>query len=211
MLRWLFLLLLLANALLFFWYAQQQRVEQEVNVSRVGNLRLLSELGADEVLPARERVCLSYGPVSSARDAQRLLSLLADEPVSAQAVALPPAIVGYRLTLPLPADNAARIELLDALARQGWVPETRGGRLSLGTFADPVALQAVRNELSAVLRARTEVVPVRAPESLFEIRVEHLSGYEISNKINQLIQSSWPEIKIEKNPCKGVASPRSDQ
>jgi len=211
MLRWLFLLLLLANALLFFWYAQQQPSGQETTASNQGNLRLLSELPHDEILPARERECLSYGPVPSQSDAQRLIALLADEPVSATAMPLPPAIVGYRLTLPLPADAAARIELLDELARQGWVPETRGGRLSLGTFADLEALQRVRDTLSPALAERTEAVPNQASNGAWEVRVQHLSGYKIPNKINQLIRSSWSDIKIEKKPCKGVARPRSDQ
>ncbi len=211
MLRWLFLLLLLANALLFFWYAQQQAARAEPEAVNVGSLRLLSELNGDEVLPARERVCLSYRPLSDEYDARRLLRLLADEPVSAEAVELEPAIAGYRLTLPLPAEAAARIELLDELARQGWVPESRGAQLSFGSFADMAALQEVRAALPQPLRGRTQVAPVRAEKALWAVRVKHLSGYEISSEINQLIKTSWPGINIEKNPCEGVASPEVDQ
>lgn len=210
-LRWLFLLLLLANALLFFWYAQRQAVERPRSSASVGDLRLLSELSGDEVLPARERVCLTYGPLSSRTEAQRLIELLRNEPVTAEAAGLPPAIIGYRLILPLPADTAARIRLLDDLARQGWVPESRGGQLSFGTFSDPRVLQQTRGTLPQTIRSRTEVVPVRAANGVWQVYVKHLSGYEISNEINQLVQSSWPGIKIEKNPCEGVATPRSDQ
>ncbi|MBV1787912.1 hypothetical protein KQ940_07565 [Marinobacterium sp. D7] len=213
MLRWLFLLLLLANTLLFFWYAQQRAAEHKpaVAASKGVGLRLLSELPPNEVLPARERVCLSYAPLSSRYEAQRLVSVLSSEPVSAEAVQLPPAITGWRLVLPLPADAAQRIELLDSLAREGWVPESRGGLLSFGRFSDQSALQGARSRLPAALRERVRVEEILADEALWQVRVKHLAGYEISSEINRLVAASWPGIKIEKNDCEGVASPQGDQ
>ncbi|GGC09778.1 hypothetical protein GCM10011352_40360 [Marinobacterium zhoushanense] len=213
MLRWLFLLLLLANALLFFWYAQQRAAEPEVKVSTSGGagLRLLSELPANEVLPARERVCLSYAPLSSQYEAQRLESVLASEPVSTETVRLPAVVIGWRLVLPLPADAAQRIELLDALAREGWVPESRGGLLSFGRFPDLVSLNGVRNRLPPDLRERVQAEEIVADEAFWQVRVKHLAGYEISSEINQLVAASWPGIKIEKNDCEGVATPKGDQ
>lgn len=212
MLRWLFLLLLLANALVFFWYAQQRAAQREPQVApAIGELRLLSELDGGEILPARERVCLGFAPLARQADAERLIRLLADQPVTARAIRLPAAIIGYRLTLPLPADTAARVALLDDLARQGWVPESRGGLLSFGTFSDLAELERVRAELPPALGLRTELRAIRATSAPWEVRVEHLSGYEISNEINKLILASWPGIKIEKKPCEGVASPQIDQ
>jgi len=213
MLRWLFLLLLLANTLLFFWYAQQHAAAPEFAepVAEGAGLRLLSELPADEVLPARARVCLSYAPLSSQYEAQRLASVLASEPVSTSVLPLPAAVTGWRLVLPLPADAGRRIELLDGLAREGWVPESRGGTLSFGRFSDPVALKKARGGLSPALRERTRVEEILADETLWEVRVKYLAGYEISSEINRLVAASWPGIKIEKNGCEGVASPQVDQ
>jgi len=47
MLRWVFLLLLLANALVFFWYAQQHKAQVQYQVpSQPSELDLLHELPA---------------------------------------------------------------------------------------------------------------------------------------------------------------------
>ncbi|KEA63439.1 hypothetical protein ADIMK_2218 [Marinobacterium lacunae] len=209
MLRWLFLLLLLANTLLFFWYAQQHAATPKwAGSERPGvGLRLLSELEPGEVLPARERLCLLYAPLNSRYEAQRLMSVLASEPVGTEVVSLPPAVIGWQLVLPLPADASERIALLDALAVQGWVPESRGGQLSFGRFADRAALDEVRTGLPTALRGKVRVEQIRAEDSAWAVRVTHLAGYEISSEINQLIAASWPGIKIEKNDCEGVASP----
>lgn len=210
MLRWIFLLLLLANTLLFFWYAQQHARMPDTGAAPIREgvgLRLLSELSSDEVLPARERVCLDYGPLNSRYEAQRLVSVLSSEPVSAEAKPLPPQVVGWRLVLPLPADAARRIALLDNLAKEGWVPESRGAMLSFGRFEDPAALNRARETLPQSLRDSARSEPITAAESAWEVRVKHLSGYEISSEINQLVLASWPGIKIEKNGCEGVATP----
>ncbi|WP_432696874.1 hypothetical protein ACQUQP_00500 [Marinobacterium sp. YM272] len=212
--RWFFLLLLLANALLFFWYAQRQaaapRVVDNARVE-VGDLRLLSELPAGERLPARARVCFSYQPLNSAADAQRLVAMLESEPVSASAARLPAEVVGWRLDLPLPADPARRIALLDALAREGWVPESRGASLSLGRFDSVEALDAFRALLPEAIAERATRAEISAESGRWAVRVEHLAGYKISSEIKQLVARSWPGIKVEKNACEGVASPRGDQ
>ncbi|WP_027855577.1 hypothetical protein [Marinobacterium litorale] len=201
MMRWLFLMLLLANALLFLWYAQQQVEPAPEHTSEHSEIRLLKELPVDAVLPARERICLSYQPLADRYDAERLATLLKDEPVSAEVAPLPPAVIGYRLTLPLPATADARIQLLDRLAEGGWVPETRGGALSFGTFNDREALERVRGELPRPLQVQTRVQPVEAQDGTWEVRVKHLSGYKISSEIKQVIENGWPEIKVKKNAC----------
>ncbi|SEG77677.1 hypothetical protein [Marinobacterium lutimaris] len=212
--RWFFLLLLLANALLFFWYAQRQAaapVAADNADVAVGDLRLLNELDAGDRLPARERVCFDYTSLSSESEAQRLLRMLEPEPVTAQASPLPAEVVGWRLVLPLPADSARRIALLDELAQQGWVPESRGANLSFGSFDNRAALDAVRQQLPADIGARTRVLEQTAERGRWEVRVSHLAGYEISSEIKQLVLRTWPGIKVEKNGCEGVASPRSDK
>lgn len=212
MLRWLFLLLLLCNALLFFWFAQRHAALTEPVAwpPPLGELRLLSELPPGTVLPARARVCQRYQPLATAWDAERLVRLLMQQSVSAQARPMPDVVIGYRLALPLPADAARRIALLDQLALAGWVPESRGSQLSFGLAQTETEAQALRDSLPAELRELVGVVEERQPDGRYEVQVVHLAGYEISNEINRLIENSWPGIKIEKNPCQGVASPEVD-
>ncbi len=212
--RWFFLLLLLANALLFFWYAQRQAAAPAAAENKdvaVGELRLLAELPAQERLPARERVCFSYAPLNSRSEAQRLVGMLESEPVTAEPEPLPAEVTGWRLVLPLPADSARRIALLDELAQEGWVPESRGSNLSLGSFDDRAALEDLRRQLPAAIAARTEVLEQTSSRGRWEVRIKHLAGYEISSEIKQLVARSWPGIKVEKNGCEGVASPGGDQ
>lgn len=212
--RWFFLLLLLANALLFFWYAQRQAaapVAAENEDVAVGELRLLSELPAREKLPARERICFSYAPLNSETEARRLVRMLEAEPVTAEPEPLPAEVIGWRLVLPLPADSARRIALLDELAQQGWVPESRGSILSFGNFDNRQALEALRQQLPAAIASRTQVQEQAAERGRWQVRVRHLAGYEISSEIKQLVSRSWPGIKVEKNGCEGVASPRGDK
>lgn len=213
MLRWTFLLLLLANALLFFWFAQQHVAPAPVEMRSPGvaRLKLLSELGPGEVLPARQRVCLVYAPLSSQAEAQSLVQLLDREQVSAEAVALPPQAEGYRLSLSLPADSDRRVKMLDELAAAGWVPESHGSEMLFGHYASRETAQAAHDSLPDELKAHVSLAPEFGSETRYEVHVSHLVGYEISSEINGLIESSWPGVKIEKKPCEGVASPRGDQ
>lgn len=212
--RWFFLLLLLANALLFFWYAQRQAaapVAAENADVAVGELRMLSELSSQERLPARERICFSYAPLNSEAEANRLVGMLESEPVTAEAEPLPAEVVSWQLVLPLPADTPRRIALLDELAREGWVPESRGSSLSFGSFNSRSKLDELRQQLPQAIADRTEVLEQMSNRGRWEVRVKHLAGYEISSEIKQLVSRSWPGIKVEKNGCEGVASPRGDQ
>ncbi len=214
MLRWAFLLLLLADALLFFWYAQQRLTyvpAEQVERAGVARIRLLSELSPGERLPARERVCLRYAPLSTAYEAERLVQLLMQHSVSASARPLPEQVVGYHLQLPLPADSVRRIAVLDKLAEQGWVPESRGGQLSFAADTSREAVERVRDGLPEELRVSILIVEEKQQDGRYEVAATHLVGYEISNEINQLIENSWPGIKIEKNTCEGVATPQGDQ
>lgn len=213
MLRWVFLLILLANSLLFFWYAQKyyftESKSQPDFKPRV--LRLPSELQPGETLQARPRECAIFLPLASEYEASRLAELLAERGFATEFRAMPPIEDGVRVEYPLPADADARIRVLDDLARAGWVPETRDGALVLGSYKSESLAKESLSTLPKAVVDKARIKPVMRASGDFEVHTSYLIGYEISNEIKQLISDSWPGVKFEKNLCERVASPRVDQ
>lgn len=213
MLRWIFLLIVLANALLFFWYAQTYHFSRAETPKdfKPSVLRLPSELNPGEVLESRERECAVYSPLASEYEASRLASVLEQQGYAVDFGLMPEVADGVRLEIPLPADAQSRIRLLDDLARVGWVPESRDGVLVLGNYADEAALAKVRSSLPDNISKRARGREVMRQSGDFEVRTSYLAGYEIGSEIKQLISQSWPGVKFEKNPCEGVATPLDHQ
>lgn len=213
MLRWLVLLLMLANSLLLFWYAQKYRFAEPDRLPDINPklLRMPTELDAFEVLIPRTRECALYLDLSSEYEARRLVELLATRGYAAAVEPMPARLVGLRLDYPLPADAEARIRVLDRLARSGWVPETRDGALVLGAYESEAELAAVKQQLPEDIASGTRVRRVLAPSGQFQVAVSYLIGYEITSEINQIVKNGWPGIKFEKKVCSGVASSKVDQ
>lgn len=213
MLRWLFLLILLANSLLFFWYAQKYHFAPVTSQPdfKPSALRLPSEISPSETLEPRPRECASFAPLASDYEAARLEQLLSERGFLAKKRSLPPVVDGVSLDLPLPADAEARINILDELARAGWVPETRDGALVLGRYSNREAASEVQASLPSQIASRTRVKPVMRVSSEYAVETSYLIGYEISSEIKQLITQSWPGVIFQKNVCEGVATPQIDQ
>lgn len=213
MLRWLFLIVLLANSLLFFWYAQKYHFTPTSSQPdfKPAALRMPNELGANEILEPRPKECARFSPLSSDYEAARLAELLEQNGFVAEINALPPVEDGVSLDLPLPADAESRIRILDELARVGWVPESRDGALVLGRYPDADAAKALQASLPQDISARTRIKSVMRATGDYSVETTYLIGYEISSEIKQLISNSWPGIIFEKNLCEGVATPQVDQ
>lgn len=213
MLRWVFLLILLVNSLLFFWYAQKYHFTESKSQPdfKPKVLRLPSELQPGETLVARPRECGLFMPLASEFEASRLADLLIERGFAAEFKPMPPVEDGVRVEYPLPADAEARIQVLDDLARAGWVPESRDGALVLGSYPNVSVAQQMLGDLPKVVVDKARVKPVLRASGDFEVHTSYLIGYEISSEIKQLISDSWPGVKFEKNLCERVASPRVDQ
>ncbi len=213
--RWLALLLLLMNALLLFWYAQQQAVESpDVSTEQISRLRLLHELGGGEVLSPRERVCYQLGDFVSRMEADVASIRLQERGFDTQIVTAPPFVLGYRLRLPRPAEPGAQLALLDRLALAGWVPQTQGGDFVLGPFMGAEALQRARAErtaIHAVLALELELDPILDDAPGFRIQASSAEGQMDETRLARMMVVGWPGIKIEKKLCEGVAQPQSDQ
>jgi hypothetical protein len=154
MLRWLVLLVLLGNALLFLWYAQEYRFTDTLRQSdiRPAAIRLPDELGESESLLMRPRECGYFQPLETDYEAERLLAQLEEYDVDLAYEKIPPIALGWRVELPLPADADRRVALLDQLASLGWVPESRDGALVMGVYPDDAAVNELYLQFPEDLR-----------------------------------------------------------
>lgn len=215
MLRWLALLLLLLDALVLLWYAQQRPPAQPTPASeQISRLRLLHELGGGETLPLRARECFLIGPFASSTEAETAQRWLLQRGFDSVAEPAPPALLGYHLRLPRPAEPEARLALLDRLALAGWVPQTRDGDFVLGPFLGEQARQQARAEQQAiaeVLSLPLQLEPLHDTTPRLQLRVTAAEGADNAGRLQALAGAGWPGIKIEKKSCEGVAHPESDQ
>ncbi len=217
MLRWLFLLLLLANAVVLLWAALLQReprvaspevVVQGVEVRLLsevepGQLRTLSEAGVDQAL------CVSYVGLSARSDADQVAQLM-------QRYGLAPVVeqetvrraAGFELVLTVPQDAQERIALIERLQALGVVPESspRGAQLLLGRYDFEAEAEAAREPFLGIGLA-PELRVLERLDELFEVVLPVDSDRNLFNKINRVLQQSHPDVKIEKKLCKGVATP----
>ncbi|GAA0699380.1 hypothetical protein GCM10009104_30180 [Marinobacterium maritimum] len=215
MMRWVALLLLLLNALMLLWYAQQQSAETPEMVSeQISRLRLLHELGGGETLQPRAQECYQLGAFGSRAEVATAVERLQERGFDTEVEPAAPAVLGYRLRLPRPAEPAAQLELLDRLALAGWVPQTRDGDFVLGPFMGEDALRQARAEreaIHAVLKLELQQEPILDDTPGFQILAAIAEGHMDEARLAQLMAAGWPGIKIEKKLCEGVAQPQSDQ
>jgi len=213
MLRWLLLMILLANSLMFLWYAQQYRFSETVRNPdiRPAELRLSSELEGAEPFVARQKQCVRFLPLKTIVEAQQLVTLLDSYQLDASINKEPPRQDGVRLSIPMPADSLSRISLLDELALLGWVPEVRDGSLFLGVYKNDEEVEDVIKGLSSPLASKARVAPNVSNEERFSVAFSYLQGFEIDQQLIDLVEESWPGVGIEKKRCLGVATHNTDQ
>ncbi|MBP0050029.1 hypothetical protein H9C73_14970 [Marinobacterium sp. AK62] len=215
MLRWLALLLVLANALLLFWFGQQQQQDAQVKVpDELTRLRLLHELGPDKALEARSLQCYRLGSFMTEAEIARAGERLEARGFEVNTIPATPSVIGYRLRVPVPPDADARIRLLDELALAGWVPQTRDGYFILGPFVGEQAEAEARTEqqaLVSVLGMEVKRVPMEDPNPGLDLIAAMPEGEDFVPLLQQMMRAGWPGIKIEKKSCEGLAQPQSDQ
>ena len=213
MLRWLVLLVLLANALLFLWYAQEYRFVDTVRQSdiRPAALRLPSELNEGEELVLRPRECGYFQPLESDYEAERLLTQLEGYGVDLAYEKIPPVAQGWRVELPLPADAERRVTLLDQLASLGWVPESRDGALVMGVYPDDTAVDELFLQFPDDLQSKLRKKVNYTQSDAFRVAVSYLQGFEFDQELIETVATQWPGAQFEKKPCEGVATLKPDQ
>ncbi|MCV6588778.1 MAG: hypothetical protein OIF57_07105 [Marinobacterium sp.] len=225
--RWLFVFLMLANAIVLFWYASTQpRAQSDVVLDDTGlGLPLVSEMPESQLLarvdPVRQGLvsltpsetvsCFVIGETYQLATAQRIMNFFSERGQNAfiNQRALPRPI-GHEVILAAPDGDAARLSMLSQLDQMGIEPESRmeNGRLQfvVGTFVEK---EMASRQLRQLKRIRTgmRINTVSVNDWSYSVQINGPFDHEISSKINGIVRKAYPSIKIEKKLCKGVASP----
>jgi|GEM_PF-1542356 len=217
MMRWVCLLLLLANALVFFWYALQQRTAQRDDyVEPEVSLKLLSEIDVRRLTPLTSEAerthsnaeCLVFTG-SGQVDADGLVSFLQQQGLeverSSEEQLLP---VGTELVLPSGMEASERVKAIEAFERIDLVLQSSSDQidaaLSAGVFNDPARLALIaawgaENGVQLVSRS------VERSSLRYRLQVRLGFDQKMATKINKVVAAAYPDAKIEKKVCQGVA------
>lgn len=159
--------------------------------------------------------CVRIGEVLSQLTAERLVDFLSERGFDAFIDQVQhQQVVGYRVEMQSPDGDGARIQLLDRLAQASIVPESRmdNGRLvfvlrRFDRYEDAEAFAGVLR----VLDLLPELRPIEEPTYTYFVRYQLGSDHKISSKINVIVKKAYPDLKIEKKRCEGVASLGGDR
>ena len=221
MMRWLFILLLLVNALYFGWQMRQQQarpavVEQFDGVSRI---RMLGEVDQSLLLlrqavaPDDSRRCDVLVGVKSLPVAELLQQRLQE--LQVRSVIKPmdeERVLAYELVLRQPATDDAKHSMLQNLQQMGLGAEVAEMNQEMvyivGRYATRTELNSARERMIGLFNP--DMYQVVGKRDLFEVWLEvdafKQNSEQSSNKINDLMGSLPAGIKIEKKLCKRVAS-----
>ncbi|MBY4676883.1 hypothetical protein [Marinobacterium arenosum] len=228
--RWLFLFLMLANAILLFWYAQQSVVPDRGRESAAEGLPLAlvseqppaalrSVVGEGAAVDGErpELPCFMIGVIDNTLTAERIVEFFSVRGYRARInQQSDERVVGYQVGLPAPDGDAARVALLRQLDAAGVVPESRmvQGRLQfvLARYASERQAADFVAGLAAKLAPDLQpaISPVQQLDWTYLVQIDGPFDQEMSSKINAIVRKAYPELKIEKKLCKGVALPRGD-
>lgn len=224
--RWLFILLLLVNAVYFSW---QMQSSEELHIAKpvpadVARLRLLSEVDQSLLLSRelpQQKVqevqevslaqswCQVIEGIASLNDAEELqLKLLAAGVESSISVSDEEQVLAYELIVRQPSAAEADVALLSNIKAMGLaverIPLNGGSAYILGRYGKRSEVNQAQERLSGVLRS--EIYQVVSKDGLYQVWIDNDEVSETPNKINDLREYFQHGIKIEKKVCKGVAS-----
>lgn len=221
-LRWVFILIVLANAILFLWYALQSRgynLEQIVT-DGVERILLLSELEDPEPrtgsmlkqTPAAE-ICFIADGISQRGDATLLVDYLDGYKIRSEVEQYGVETqLGYEVIAPAPDDAKKRLEFLQLLDELELVPESR--RLADGSLIF-VLLRTESNALAAEsiaiwgeLISSLELRSLTRDEAAYRVSITLPETHELASSLGTQIAKGFPLIKISKKLCERVAKPK---
>ncbi|WP_415889539.1 hypothetical protein ACMXYV_16710 [Neptuniibacter sp. SY11_33] len=217
MFRWLFLFLLLANAVLLFWHSIQ--LEPEANEisdtpQQLSTLKLVAEMDQStldrlKVDSADQKECIWFTGFDSDVKAAAVTQFIVGLGGQAEYKVIDTVATDYVIVISLPQDLEKRLALMDYLEKQ-----------KLSEVGDELldfeySLEGYRTKESAVEQvtalSRIEI------DSRIEMRESNKKHYivtmdapidrNLSNKIKEIVKENYSFIKIEKKLCKRVAKP----
>lgn len=217
MFRWLFLFLLLANAVLLFWHSIQiepQVIEASDTRKQLNTLKLVAEMDQDaleklKVEKSSQRECLWFAGFETDVKAAAVTQFIVGLGGQAEYKAKEVAVASYVVVISLPEDLKKRLALMDYLENKG-LSEVGDELLDF-----EYSLEGYSNKESAV--EQVKVLSSLAIDSRVEKRESTGTRYvvvmdasvdrNLSSKIKEIVKENYYFIKIEKKLCKGVAKP----
>ena len=232
MLRWLFLFLVLINALVLFWYSLSQNeaagltatakpveaIKAKKDALHFQQLKLLSEVD-ESLLQSRSKdrqvtqitsECIYFTGFESEISAQAVVKFVAEQGYSAQFVTdIVTTIDSYYLTVSVPVDLIPRLSLLTVLEDMGS-PVTEDDLVAGGSIK--VVEGATKSQAEKAMThikqrghsAKLQTVERSTPR--YTVVVKEEFGRKLSKEIKEVVQESYSFSKIEKKVCTGVAS-----
>ncbi|WP_286240396.1 hypothetical protein [Neptuniibacter halophilus] len=212
MFRWLFMFLLLANAILLLWFSLQVEQGSKPALKQydgVNTLRLVTEM---EPAQLQRRVrdvryeCTDFIGFARVEQADAVVRFLHERGYVVQRLEAEP-VQEVVLAILLPEGLDARLRLVEYLETQGSVlatDELLEFEYLLTGFADRSEAEQ-RQEVLRSLGLESEVRLGQAQGNAYTVRVIDQIDRKLSNEIKEIVQKSYSLRKIEKKLCKGVA------
>ncbi|WP_415899441.1 hypothetical protein [Neptuniibacter sp. QD48_11] len=217
MFRWLFLFLLLANAVLLFWHSIQ--LEPETNKTsearqQLNTLKLVTEMdqGALEKLKAEkssQQECLWFAGFETDVKAAAVTQFIVGLGGQAEYKAIEVAVASYVVVISLPEDLKKRLALMDYLENKGLSEvgdELLDFEYSLEGYSNKeLAVEQVKVLSSLAIDSRVE--KRESTGTRYVVVMDASVDRNLSSKIKEIVKENYYFIKIEKKLCKGVAKP----
>lgn len=217
MFRWLFLFLLLANAVLLFWHSIQ--IDPETNQvegarTQLNSLKLVAEMDqrAIEKLKLKksdQKECYWFTGFESDVKAAAVTQFIVGLGGKAEYETAKGAAVEYVIVISLPQDLEKRLALMDYLERNGLSEvgdELLDFEYSLdGYHNKKLAIEQVEALSSMAIKSRIE--ERESNKNHYVVVMDSPIDRNLSNKIKEIVQENYSLIKIEKKLCKRVAKP----
>lgn len=219
-LRWLFLFLVLANALILLWYSSfvaEEKVPVASKAQQLESIRLLSEIdpGALKLKGVQAKSepeeCITFSAISQKQVRDWLVSQARAEGLITEAFAESDTESLYVIKVDVVDADYSRLALVDYLRESrglevGLQDLEPGALYVLGRFADRTEAE---KELQQVVIAGVPAYLVleKIEDTQYRVVIYEETGRKLSSEIKGLVAERYSDIKITKKVCERVARP----
>ncbi len=211
--RWLIVLLLLANVIVFAWYSQGVSPDRLVGSEDKGVVRLLAEVNADDLLrrdtgaagesPKIELSCAVISGLYTDEEAAQVFEALQGYDLDGLLRdRRKDEVLGYEVSVSLPLS----VLQLERLRAEGFTLRKFNQQM-VAQFVDFNAARDVRVRLAPEMEA--DISALERKTGGFEVWVSSYDQEKTASKIKLIAARLGLLLKIEKKLCKGVASTQS--
>jgi hypothetical protein len=230
--RWFFLILLLLNASMFFWYSQNRTVKtaspQAIDAAGLReSLKLLSEVPPEQLLPLRReqkidavieseigvkleeipRVCFHLGPLDNRPLAEQAVDALGlDSGSVVIAENKRPLSSLYRIYVKDPSNEIERKRLKREFTSSGL----ESYRMAEGALKGDFSLGLYRNKESAIALTQAlqdhnydaHTYEEKRYHVSYHVEIEIETGAVLAGRLAEMLGPEYPVLKKQKNGCR---------